>query len=239
VAFPEGGQVRRIRRRNRRHAFTPYVPRKDLVTYGTADLGHVVLLGDSILDNEHYTMGAPDVSQRLHGMLGDDWAVSLAARDGAVTETLKYQLPHIPLDATHLVVSIGGNNAMGETGMLTDPREMTMRDAMSELSLMGEVFGISYEEAMTPLLSLGVPVTACTIYDCDFEDSAVALGIAVFNDVILRFALAHDLGILDLRAVCTLPSDYELTIEPSATGGAKIAAAVRGHLPYRSATTLS
>lgn len=221
--------MRRIRRKNRRRAaFLPYVPRKDLVTYGTPDLGHVVLLGDSILDNEHYTGGAPDVSQRLHGMLGDNWAVSLAARDGAVTETLRYQLPHIPADATRLVVSIGGNDAMGEAGMLTDPREMTMRDAMSELSLMGEVFGISYEEAMIPLLALGIPVTACTIYDCDFADSAVAAGIAMFNDTILRFALAHELDILDLRAVCTVPSDYELTIEPSATGGAKIARAIAG-----------
>jgi len=61
--------------------------------------------------------------------------------------------------------------------------------------------------------------------------------LAPFNDVILREAAAHRLPVLDLRLVCDHPDDYAAVspIEPSGSGGEKIAAAiaqlVRGHDP--------
>ena len=50
----------------------------------------------------------------------------------------------------------------------------------------------------------------------------------MFNDVILREAAGHQLPVLDLRLVCTDAADYAAVspIEPSAAGGAKIAAAI-------------
>jgi hypothetical protein len=214
------------RRKGRRSAIIekPYP-----AVYGTANLGHVVLLGDSTIDNENYTYGAPDVTQRLHGMLGDDWKVSLLARDGATTRSLGYQLPHIPADASHLVVSIGGNDANGEAGILVDPELRTFRETLEELAFMTELFAMRYSEAMIPLLELGIPVTVCTIYDCDFPEEirdAVRAALAMFNDVIIRFAMKNSLDLLDLRDVCTSPQDYEMVIEPSGTGGAKIAMAI-------------
>ena len=208
---------------------TAYVPRDDCVTYGNPVDGHVVLLGDSILDNEHYTGGAPDVSQRLTAMLGDGWAVSLVARDGATTRSLPYQFQHVPVDTTHLVISIGGNDANGESRILRDAEQRTMRDSLDELWFMGELFSANYAAAVTPLLGLGVPVVLCTIYDCDFppgEREPVKAALAIFNDVILRFAFVHDVNVLDLRTVCTEPEDYEHIIEPSAVGGTKIAKAI-------------
>jgi hypothetical protein len=50
--------------------------------------------------------------------------------------------------------------------------------------------------------------------------------LCVFNDVILRVALQHRLGIIDLRLVCTEPADYANPIEPSSRGGQKIARAI-------------
>jgi hypothetical protein len=51
----------------------------------------------------------------------------------------------------------------------------------------------------------------------------------MFNEVILREAISAGLKIIDLRLVCTESSDYsELSpIEPSRTGGEKIAAVIR------------
>lgn len=216
-----------------KYTITPYVPRPSVVTYGTATQGHVVLAGDSILDNEHYTYGEPDVTQRTHGVLGDDWAVSLVARDGATTGSLGWQMQHIPEDATHIVVSIGGNDANGEHKILRDRTLRSMMHSLEELWLMQETFAVSYEEAMLPLLELGIPVSVCTIYDCDFGENeryAIVPALALFNDVILRFAFANDLPVIDLRKVCTEPSDYEMTIEPSATGGAKIGRAIADHV---------
>lgn len=201
--------------------------------YGTANLGHVVLMGDSIFDNENYTLGAPDVSQRLHSVLGDDWRVTLLARDGATTRSLDFQFGDIPADATHLVVSVGGNDANGETWMLTDQAPVTMRGALEELFFTAELFSLRYEDALMPLLATGIPVTVCTIYDCDFSEDvsgAVRAALTLFNDVILRFAMKNSLDVIDLREVCTSPEDYEMVIEPSGIGGAKIGAAIAGRM---------
>lgn len=213
------------RRRRRDKGTLAYAP----PSYGTATLGHIVLMGDSILDNGHYTEGKPDVAQRLHSMLGGDRKVTLLASDGATTGSLGWQVRDLPADATHVVVSIGGNDANGERKILRDPELRTMRDALNDLSFMGEMFALSYEDAMMPLLEAGIPVTVCTIYDCDFgedEKYPARAALALFNDAILRFAFLHGLPVLDLRTVCTEPADYEMTIEPSATGGARIAAAI-------------
>ncbi len=212
---------------------TAYVPRADCVTYGTGEYGNVVLMGDSVLDCEHYVGDGPDVAQRLFSMLGDRWKVSLLARDGATTKTLPYQTTKIPVDATALVVSIGGNDANSNSRILRDPNPYTMREALVELWWLGEIFALDYEEAVTPLLSLGLPVTVCTIYDCDFgpgEAEPIRAALAIFNDVILRFAFKYKLNVLDLRTVCTEPEDYYAIIEPSATGSAKIAEAISARM---------
>src|SRR3954452_23575611 len=45
--------------------------------------GHVVLLGDSIFDNDAYTGSEPDVVQHLRSMLPTGWSATLCAVDGA------------------------------------------------------------------------------------------------------------------------------------------------------------
>jgi hypothetical protein len=46
---------------------------------------HIVLLGDSILDNASYTSGGPDVISQVREILPKDWKATLLAVDGAVT----------------------------------------------------------------------------------------------------------------------------------------------------------
>jgi hypothetical protein len=50
--------------------------------------------------------------------------------------------------------------------------------------------------------------------------------LALFNGVIIRVAIDRGLPVIDLRLVCTAPADYANPIEPSSTGGAKIAAVI-------------
>ena len=70
----------------------------------------------------------------------------------------------------------------------------------------------------------------CTIYHGDFPDpdfgERVVVALAVFNDAIIRTARDRGLDVVDLRAVCALTEDYTNPIEPSPTGGAKIACAI-------------
>jgi GDSL-like Lipase/Acylhydrolase family len=188
---------------------------------------NVILMGDSILDNQHYVGNDdPDVMLQLAARLTPDWTVTRVAVDGATTKSLPHQIANVPEDATHLVVSIGGNDAMGHVGILSDRKLVHPVDTLAELAWIAFWFGESYAEAMDEILTLGLPVTVCTIYDCDFpmaERDAVLAALSVFNDVILRYALTHGLNVLDLRPLCTSPSDYECQIEPSVHGGAKIA----------------
>ncbi len=47
-----------------------------------------------------------------------------------------------------------------------------------------------------------------------------------FNDVILRVAFELGVNVIDLRQVCVESADYANPIEPSGTGGRKIARAI-------------
>jgi hypothetical protein len=81
---------------------------------------------------------------------------------------------------------------------------------------------------------LKIPLTVCTIYNCYFEDTdlqtSVETALSLFNDAIIRNALKLSIPVIDLRDVCTEPTDYVNSIEPSDSGGRKIAGAISEHL---------
>src|SRR5437870_5637070 len=85
-------------------------------------VSHVVLLGDSIFDNARYVPGRPPVLEQVRRGLPVGWKATLAAVDGHVVEDIaRLQLPRVPADATHLVLSIGGNDALAAGGLLRQP----------------------------------------------------------------------------------------------------------------------
>jgi hypothetical protein len=75
-------------------------------------MNHVVLLGDSIFDNAAYVHGSPDVITHLNSILPLDWKASLLAVDGSISTDVIGQIRKIPESATHLVVSVGGNDGL-------------------------------------------------------------------------------------------------------------------------------
>ena len=95
----------------------------------TIPSGHVVLLGDSIFDNQAYVPGEPDVVAQLREELPREWSATLLAVDGDVASGVVRQLSSLPQDATHLVVSVGGNDALG-FGYLLEERAGTVREAL-------------------------------------------------------------------------------------------------------------
>jgi hypothetical protein len=189
---------------------------------------HIVLLGDSIFDNAAYVAGGPDVVTHLRGMLPEGWDATLLAVDGADTGGVARQLGRLPADATHLVVSAGGNDALGHTGLL-DRRASSSQQVLGWLADAAEEFERGYARMLESLLEPGLPLTLCTIYNGNLGAPVQRLAttaLAVFNDVILRHAAANRLRVIELRQVCTEPGDYANPIEPSVTGGRKIAAAI-------------
>src|SRR3954453_24123186 len=80
--------------------------------------GHIVLLGDSIFDNGSYTRGEPDVAGHLASVIPWTWRAERLAVDGAATADVAAQLDRVPDDATHLVLSVGGNDALLNSDLL-------------------------------------------------------------------------------------------------------------------------
>src|SRR5215218_3439119 len=127
--------------------------------------GHVVLLGDSIFDNGSYVAGGPDVVQQVREALAADaWHATLRAVDGDVTTGLPRQLRSIPSDATHLVVSVGGNDALGFAGVLQQPAT-SVADGLLPLAEAQRHFAASYSAMIDAVLGAGLPTAVCTIYD--------------------------------------------------------------------------
>ncbi|HEV2707594.1 MAG TPA: SGNH/GDSL hydrolase family protein [Pyrinomonadaceae bacterium] len=191
--------------------------------------GHVVLLGDSIFDNAAYVGGAPDVVRQLRERLPEDWRASLCAVDGAVIRSVERQLRETPEEASHLVLSVGGNDALGYAGILREGAR-SVAEVLDRLSDIAERFEAEYHQMLDAVLRRALPTGVCTVYYPNFPDAdAQRLSVAalsLFNDAIIRAAFTRGLPLIDLRLVCNDAADYANPIEPSAHGGAKIASAI-------------
>jgi hypothetical protein len=194
--------------------------------------GSLVLLGDSILDNGAYVSGGPDVSHQVRSALPADWTVTLAAVDGDVIAGVARQLLSMPDSASHLVVSVGGNDALGFAGIL-ERRVPSVGEGLLLLADAQRQFAERYSAMLDEVLGRGIPTAVCTIYDTRQTEPThpmIRTGIAVFNDCITRAAFSRGIPLIDLRLICTEAGDYANPIEPSVQGGAKIAAAISGWL---------
>ena len=189
---------------------------------------HIVLLGDSIFDNAAYTRGAPDVVTYLRQLLPRSWQATLCAVDGATTVGLAAQLAPVPAAATHLVIAIGGNDALQNSDLLS----LRVASSAGTPKIFADritAFEREYRAAITQAMTLERRTAICTVYNGALEPERATIArvaLALFNDVILRTAVDLRLDALELRSICTKPGDYANPIEPSGEGGLKIARAI-------------
>jgi hypothetical protein len=205
-------------------------------------MSHVALLGDSTFDNGAYTSGGPDVLTQLRPLLPSGWSATLLAVDGARTDDVARQLSRLPPDTSHLILSVGGNDALAHGDLLERPAA----SAAQVLALLAEAaagFERRYRVLVDRLIEHRLPLTVCTIYNGNFPDPVfqriASTALCGFNDVILRVAFERGLTVIDLRLVCSEPTDYANPIEPSSLGGAKIARAIVRALSAADQATVS
>lgn len=74
---------------------------------------HLVLLGDSVFDNQAYVARGRAVVDHLRRTLPPSDRVTLLAMDGDGSQDIPYQLRRLPPDTTHLALSVGGNDVLG------------------------------------------------------------------------------------------------------------------------------
>ena len=195
---------------------------------------HIVLLGDSIFDNKSYVGDAPDVVSHLRAIMPKDWIATLCAVDGSIAESVPAQRDRVPQEATQLVLSVGGNDALRNQDLLYE--DLQGNRVLSILADVAEEFEVNYRNAVQVLRALGKALCVCTIYNGNLPaevSRAAKAAVAVFNDRIYSVANELRLPVIELRRVCTEAMDYANPIEPSDVGGAKIARRILEHVQVR------
>ena len=190
---------------------------------------HIILLGDSIFDNNAYVNGGLDVIAQVRRQIPAEWKASLRAVDGSVIENVREQALDLPDDATHLVISVGGNDAILKADILRQKAASSV-EVLDRFSDVAGEFEYHYREMLQTVLRLKKPTVVCTIYypriPEPFMQKIAVAALTIFNDVIIRQAFQAGVPLIDLRLVCNEDSDYANEIEPSEKGGGKIAKAI-------------
>ena len=146
-----------------------------------------------------------------------------------MVENVRKQILDLPDDATHLVVSVGGNDAILNADILQQ-KVASSAEVLNRLADIAGEFEHRYREMLRTVLDLKKPTAVCTIYypriPEPFTQKIAVAALATFNDVIIRQAFLAGVPLIDLRLVCDEDSDYANEIEPSEKGGGKIANAI-------------
>src|SRR3954453_15257592 len=215
-----------------RNTAAPRLSRREVVMASAAGLAltigpapskrqmkHIVLLGDSVFDNGAYLGDGPEVVTQLRQRLPAGWRATLAAVDGGVIRDIAYQLERVPDDATHLVISVGGNDALGFSAVLGAPSR-SVADTLEQLAAIRGEFTRNYARMIETVRHRGLPIAVCTIYDPRYPDAVRrrigTTGLCVINDAIIREAARAGVPIIDLRLACDEDEDFVNPIEPSA-----------------------
>ena len=220
----------------------------------------ILLLGDSIIDNKSYVLSNElDVTEHLKGLFSDD--INTKVENHAVDGDTMYDLEKDQLglnklsDASHIIVSIGGNDLLQNISFLQTTSELSK--VMGKGAMIGKwgvkelnpsrnkVFEETYFEIIEPFKKQYETIVAnlsnhranlllCTVYEGDLVDSdefsdvnnSSKTMVSIFNDIVYRTANKYGADVLELRDIFVRPEDYANPIEPSHIGGGKLAEAI-------------
>ena len=221
----------------------------------------IILLGDSIIDNKSYVSSNElDVTEHLEKLFYDE--SNIAIENHAVDGDTMYQLERDHLDsnllsdATHIVVSIGGNDLLYNISFLQTTSKLSK--VMGKGAMIGKwglkelnpsrnkVFEETYFEIIKPFKKQYETIVAnlsnhranlllCTVYEGDLVDSdefsdvnnSSKTMVSIFNDIVYRTANKYGADVLELRDIFVSSEDYANPIEPSHIGGGKLAKAIK------------
>ena len=220
----------------------------------------IILLGDSIIDNKSYVLSNElDVTEHLEKLFSND--PNVVIENHAVDGDTMHQLERDHLDsnllsgATHIVVSIGGNDLLHNISFLQTTSELSK--IMGKGAMIGKwgakelnpsrnkVFEETYFEIIEPFKKQYETIVAnlsnhranlllCTVYEGDLVDSdefsdvsnSSKTMVSIFNDIVYRVANKFNSDVLELRDIFISSDDYANPIEPSHIGGEKLAQSI-------------
>ena len=181
---------------------------------------HLVLLGDAL---QNIDMGAEPAEAVLVPRPRNPWKLTVL------------EAPHvlgrgwaraIPPDATHIGICVDGAWAIEASGLLRGSAQ-SVSGALEALAAAADQFEEIFEKLVKSALEAGLPTVVCTLVPSRHEEPsrqrATAAALAIFNDRVLRQAVAAKLSVVDLRFVCDEDGDYASETLLSRAGVRKVA----------------
>ncbi len=187
---------------------------------------HVVLLGDSLLP---VRADLPDgrLEDAIMPSARFPWKLSVIS---AAQVSTPGPSATIPEDATHIVINIEGNEAIASSGLLDGPA-IAWRSGLAQLNSAADDFERHVEILARGALSTRLPTLVCTMFPPRYPDweqqQAACAALAVFNDRILKSAVAAGFAIADLRQLGSVPELYSSPTQLSVAGLQRVAEVIR------------
>lgn len=189
---------------------------------------HIVLFGDAMGDLQRVQQerGPGGLEGRLMPNDPDPWKLTLLSADRVVRRS---PTTEIPSDATHIVISIEGNRAIKNSGLLEGAPE-SYEEALSRLSYAADEFDREIRSLIEAAKASGLPAVICIMFPPHYAEPvhqrAATTALAIFNDRIIQRAVEAQMPMVDLRGVCREVDDYANESQLSGTGLRKASALI-------------
>ena len=194
---------------------------------------NVLLLGDSVIDNKRYVQDSEySVLEHLQNNSKDTF-IQIACDGDTTNDVINKQAKVQSIKkASHIVLSIGGNDMLYNLSFLTTNKPTLRNEAF--IDVYNEIFQpleVRYETIVKNFASQRANLLLCTVYEGDlgrseeFKDvlDSSKIMVSSLNDIIYKTASRHNAEVLELRNIFTSSEDYANPIEPSHIGGEKLA----------------
>lgn len=178
----------------------------------------IVLIGDSILNNNMYVPVGKSVADNIKLLHGNKMIIG--AKDNATIDTCYYQLNNI-IDSENyfLFISIGGNDILNNSDDILKNDDKNKNKKFEELKKkyikLIDVIKEKYPKTKINLLNLYFPA--------DEKYNKYDKIITEWNEMISSLCSENKYNLLRLDNLLTNASDFTHGIEPSAIGSEKIA----------------
>lgn len=170
---------------------------------------HVVLIGDGLGDLGRVQQQEPGTLEgKLMPGRRDPWTLTVLLADQVVKSSHEFSFP---ADATHIVISIEGNHAIRESGLL-EGKPASMEAGLARLSYAADQFENKVEALIQVAQATRLPTVICNMWPPRYleptHQRAAVAALGIFNSRILHRAVEARISLVDLRRVCSEQQDY-------------------------------
>ena len=181
---------------------------------------HLVLLGDAL---ENLELGLDPAEDVLVPRPRNPWKLTVLEPPQVLERGWARA---IPIDATHIGICLDGGWAIEASGLLRGSAQ-SVSGALETLADAADRFEEIFTSLVAAALEAGLPTVVCTLVPSrhgePLRQRIAATALAIFNDRILRQAVAANLSVVDLRIVCDEEGDYATETLLSRAGVRKVA----------------